>query len=79
MNGRKLLELALLHKEYNCAAYLMIGFAAEYLEGEMESSKDVFNSYVVKLPDEVLRLMIADNTFDCITKLCVTLLRHSHK
>lgn len=79
MNDRKLLDLALLHKEYNCAAYLMIGFAAEYLEGEMESSKIIFNKYVVQLPDEVLRLMIADNTFECITNICVTLLRHSHK
>jgi hypothetical protein len=79
MNDEKLLALALLHKEYNCAAYLMIGFAGEYLEGEMESSKRVFNQYVVQLPDEVLRLMIADNTFNCVTELCVTLLRHTHK
>lgn len=70
MNDKKLLELALLHKEYNCAAYLMIGFAAEYLEGDIDSSKDVFNSNFRKLPVEVLRIMEADGTFDCITKLC---------
>ena len=74
MNDVKLLELALLHKEYNCAAYLMIAFAAEYLEGEMESSMKTFNKYFHTLPSEVLHLMIADNTFGCITKMCVAAL-----
>lgn len=71
MNDVKLLELALLHKEYNCAAYLMIALAAEYLEGEIESGKNVFNKHFPDLPSEVLHLMIADNTFGCITELCV--------
>lgn len=74
MHDIKLLEIALLHKEYNCAAYLMIGFAAEYLEGEIESSGRTFNKYFPNLPSEVIHLMIIDNTFDCITKLCIGLL-----
>lgn len=71
MNDYKLLQLALLHKEHNCAAYLMIGFAAEYLEGGIDTSRNVFNKHFQSLPSEVLHLMIADNTFSCITKLCV--------
>jgi hypothetical protein len=79
MSDKRLLDLALLHKEYNCAAYLMIGFAAEYLEGEMDRSKDIFNKYLPELPNEVLRLMVADNTFDCITKICNRILEFRTK
>ena len=71
MNEVRLLEIALEHKEHNCVAYLMIGFAGQYLEGEIDSAKDVFNKYFPQLPVEVLRLMAADNTFSCITEICL--------
>lgn len=74
MADKKLLELALTHSEHNCAAYLLIGFAAQYLEGEMDSSKDIFNKYIKEAPDGVLRLMIHDNTFGCVTKICQQIL-----
>jgi len=44
MNDFCLLLKAIAWKEWNTVFYLLDGILAEYLEGEIESSKDKFNS-----------------------------------
>jgi len=73
---KEIIEIALIHHEYNTVAFCMVGLAAEYLEGDMERSKDQFNKYFHIVPVEVLRLMIADNTFECISKMCQQRIDH---
>lgn len=57
MNDQKLLVLAFNKREWNTVAFIIIGYYAEYIEGDMESGRNKFNKYFKFLPVEALKCM----------------------
>jgi len=52
-----IMRVAFSNGEWNTVAYIMVQYYAQYVEGEMESSKDKFNKLLPRLPIEALEIM----------------------
>jgi hypothetical protein len=70
MIDRELERIAFNNKEWNTVLYILDSYASDYLEGEIESSKDKFNSLFNKLPLDVVSKYKESTVFDCVKKLC---------
>ncbi len=70
MISRELESIAFENKEWNTILYILDSYAAQYLEGEIESSKDKFNSLFNELPLDVVSKYKESTVFDCVKKLC---------
>lgn len=63
-----LLAKAIAHKEWHTVSHLMVGLAAQFLEGEMDSSAKLFNDTIKLLPVECLMILKEDATFSCVQR-----------
>jgi hypothetical protein len=76
MNKEHYYKFALEHKEYHCAAYFLDCIIAEYLEGDIERSKDTFNRLFKEAPTAVLLILQDASVFECIRKLANDKIEH---
>ncbi len=70
----KLLCIALHNQEWHTVAYLMTRLYGEYTEGNIHSSKGVFDDLIVRMPQPVLTIMLKESPFNCLTDLLVSLM-----
>ena len=57
MNNSRLFVLAFNKREWNTVAFIIIGYYAGYVEGDIESDRIKFNKYFKLLPVKALKCM----------------------
>jgi len=70
MNKKHVIDYAIQHKEWHTAAFLMDHIAAEYLEGDIKSSMEVFNALLHSVPSDVILILQDISVFDCVRLVC---------
>ena len=67
MTDLNLLKKAIAWNEWNTVFYLLDGLLGEYLEGEIESSKDKFNTIWKSLPESKAFEYASNSVFNNIS------------
>ena len=70
MIKKALLQVARDHQEWYSFAHLMDSLAAEYLEGEIDSSCNLFNEWFNRMGVHSLRVLADITVFDSIKRIC---------
>ena len=71
MDKENLLKLAIRYDENNCASELLISIYAEYAEGGIDKSKDLFNKYIERASFRTLELIKENSPFEELQEVCV--------
>ena len=69
--NRKIMQVAFDNKEWNTVAECMIDLYAEYMEGNIESSRDQYNNYlsVIHIPCwEIIKKRATEIGFESLAK-----------
>jgi len=60
----ELLKNAINHKEWNSAAKILISLYAEYVEGDMNRSRDLYSKYIILVDIKCIKIIISTTPFD---------------